>query len=228
MDRGDRGDRCDLLIVAAFAPELAALRDLTGEAAGNEVGGLRIVAKPVGIGLVAAATGTTSRVETYRPRAVVLVGTCGAYPSSGLQINDVVVVRKVSLVEPSVEQGLAAFPEPMSVEIETHAAMRAALSAGGAPSGDVANTLGVTTDDGLAGQLARSSGADVEHLEAYAVGAACAAVNVPFAAVLGVANDVGSRGREQWRAGHVLAGRAVARLVSHWLHAGAAGVPHRP
>jgi len=59
------------------------------------------------------------------------------------------------------------------------------------------------------------------------VASACAALNVPFAAALGVANVVGSQGRAQWKSGHVVAGEKVSRLVSHWLQAGAAGVPHR-
>ncbi len=220
-------ERCDVLILAAFAPELAPFKALIGEGRSGEVAGLHVAAKPVGIGLVSAATGAAARVDAVQPRAVVLVGTCGAYPGGPLQVGDVVVARSVSLIDPLVEEGRAAFPEPMSERIETHRAMSAALGASGAPNADVATTLALTTDDALAKKLGLATETDVEHLEAYAVASACASLNVPFAAVLGVANIVGSEGRAQWRREHPSVSDKVAQRVARWLQAGAAGVPHK-
>lgn len=220
-------DECDLLVVAAFAPELVALQALLGTTMRSEVGALVVAAKPVGIGLVAAATGMTARLAVSRPRAVVLVGTCGAYPETGLAIGDVVVARSVWLVEPAVVAEEAAFPEPMSARVESHSAMSAAIAAAGARSEDVATTLGITTSDTLAARLAESSETAVEHLEAFAVATACAQENVPFAAALGVANAVGSRGRAEWRQHHVDAATAAASYIVRWLQAGAPGVPHK-
>jgi len=220
-------ERCDVLLVASYAAELAGFRNLIGDGPVGEVAGLKVIAKPVGIGLVSASTGSTARIEAVEPRAVVLVGTCGAYPGAPFSPNDVVVVRVVSLVDPLVEEGRAAFPDPMSERIDAHAAMRAALAASGSPLADVATTLAITTDDALAEQLGQATGADVEQLETYGVASACASLNVPFACVLGVTNVVGSGGRSQWRDTHVTAAEAACRCVAHWLHAGAAGVPHR-
>ncbi len=219
--------RCDLLVVAAFAPELAGFEALVAGVT------LEVASGPVGIGLVAAASGTAERlVELARlrdrgglPRGVVLVGTCGAYPESGLSVGDVISGRDVLLCEPSVVEGRAAFPDPMPVRLGAHPSMRDALALGGARLADIATTLAVTTDDALAARLAAH--AAVEHLEAFAVATASAAKRVPFCAVLGVANPVGSKGRAEWRAHHDAAGRAAAGHVARWIRDGAVGLPAR-
>ena len=223
---------CDLLIVAAFAPELVGFSALLGPAMRAEIGGLMVVARPVGIGLVSAATGMSARLALRRPRAVVLVGTCGAFPSEGdaattLDLGDVIVGRSVSLVEPAVVEGEAAFPEPMSARASPHAALSAAIAAGGARLEAIATTLAVTTSDRLAERLGRDTETRVEHLEAFAVATACAAHDVPFAVALAIANVVGSGGRAEWHAHHGAAGLAAANYIARWVQAGAAGVPHR-
>jgi futalosine hydrolase len=216
-------DRCDLLVVAAFAPELAGFDGLLGSPRAAEVGGLEVVALPVGIGMVAAAIGTAARLERGCPRAVILVGTCGAYPGSGLSILDVVVARTTWVSEPAVHEGLAAFPDRMPVRFEANGPMTDAMAAAGARRADIATTLAITTEDDLATRLAAH--AAVEHLEAFAVASACASKGVPFCAVLGVANSVGSRGRAEWRAQHDAAGRAASAHVVRWIQSGAEGLP---
>ncbi|MGH7297349.1 MAG: phosphorylase, partial [Polyangiaceae bacterium] len=60
---------------------------------------------------------------------------------------------------------------------------------------------------------ARSTACAAEHLEAYGVSAACAARGVPCAAALGVANVVGARARDEWRAHHRAAASAAVDVV---------------
>jgi nucleoside phosphorylase len=216
--------RCDLLVVAAFEPELTGLDTVTSvaeDAFASPLGGIVVVAAPVGIGLVEAALGTSSCLGAHAPRAVVLVGTCGAYPRAGLSIGDVVVARSALLVEPAVVRGTAALPEAISTRRGVHPAILTGLARLGAPAVDVATTLAVTIDDTLAEQLAAKG--EVEHLEAFAVAAACAREGVPFAAVLGVANRVGANGRVEWRANHLAAGAAATRYVVRWIEGGAPG-----
>jgi futalosine hydrolase len=218
---------CDLLVLAAFGPELTGLEGVLrpkpkGDGSGAGVGRALVCAAAVGIGLVEAARGTASRLHEGRPRAVVLIGTCGAYPQTGLSIGSVVVARSALLVEPVVVRGCAAFPEGMPVRLSTHRPITDALAARGARVVDVATTLAVTTDDTLATALGECGG--VEHLEAFAVASACAKDQIPFAAVLAVANRVGSSGRSEWRANHEAAGSAAARYVARWIEAGAPGL----
>jgi nucleoside phosphorylase len=206
----------DVLLVAAFHPELAPLAPVLGEATAR-VAGASAAARVVGIGLPMAAVGAAMLLGELQPRAVILVGTCGAYIGSDLAIGDVITARRVRLVDPGVVAATAQFPEPMSVAIDAHASLAAGLEATGAHRVDVATTLAITVDDAAAGAIAHATRAQVEHMEAYGVAVACAARGVPFGALLGVANFVGARGRGEWRAHHTTAAAAAADRVVHWL-----------
>jgi nucleoside phosphorylase len=101
----------------------------------------------------------------------------------------------------------------MSIVTDAHPATHQALLRAGARVADVATTLAITVDDAAAALIARASTAHVEHLEAYGVAAACAARGIPFGAALGVANYVGARAREEWRAHHRTAAAAAVDAV---------------
>jgi futalosine hydrolase len=217
---------CDLLILAAFPPELAGLRGALGEGLRHPFGGHDVAAETVGIGIATAAAGAARRLAAYQPRGVVLLGTCGSYGDAA-PLGSVAVARRVVLAEPAVARGEAAYPDPMSTEVNADPALRDALHANGGHLADVATTLAVTTDDPLAARLAAFTSCQVEHLEAYGVAAACAAQGVPFVAALGVANRVGSRGREEWRQNHRAASAAAIAIVLKWMRAGAAGLAVR-
>jgi nucleoside phosphorylase len=217
---------CDVLILGAFHPELAPLRPLLGDGLRARVGAADVVARVVGIGVTMAAVGGAMQLAEHAPRVVVLVGTCGAYRIAGdasasvLAIGDVAVPARLRLTAPCVVDGLAQFPDPMSVSLDAHApTVEGLLRAGGRP-GDVVTTPGITVDDAAAARVARATGARIEHLEAHGVATACAARGVPFAAALGVANDVGSGAREQWRSYHRAAAAAAIAVVTRWLQGG--------
>jgi nucleoside phosphorylase len=210
---------CDLLILGAFHPELAPLRPTLGDAMRARLDGRDVAARVVGIGLPMAAVGAAMQLAELAPRAVVLVGTCGAYAGLGLSIGDVVAARRVRLVDAAVAEGRAQFPEPMSVTGDAAGATVEALVTAGARAADVATTLAITVEDATADRIARSTGTQAEHLEAYGVLAACAARGIPFAAALGVANIVGSRARDEWRAHHKQAAAAAVGVVLRMLGA---------
>jgi futalosine hydrolase len=227
----------DILLLAAFGPELAPLeRALAGsvdldatmeseaESMAGHVGGFSIAARACGIGLAAAAAGAARHVREIRPEAVILLGTCGAYPGpKGLAIGDVIVSRRTRLFDPATLAGHTALPPPMTVPLDPPANLVASFSALGAFAAEVATTLGITVSDEVALRVARETALDVEHLEAFGVATACAAHAVPFVAVLGVANAVGSRGRKEWRANNHAASAAAAALVLRWIEQGAGG-----
>jgi len=212
-----------LLVAAAWEPELTRFRELvrTSDVLSSEQAdpvqstgetGVSPVFATLGVGLVDSAIGTARKMSELSPSALVFIGTCGGH---ALPLGSVVVASRVCLVEPSVVEGRAAFPPPVKLELDLAShrdrALHDACEAAGARSVAVATTLAVTTDDDLATRLA-ASGA-VEHLEAYAVARACAAADVPCAIVLAVANDVGSRGREQWKASHEEASARAAEIA---------------
>lgn len=181
-----------ILFLAAFPPELLALE-------------LSLERDVVGVGLVEAALGAARVIERRKPTAVVLVGTAGVYPGKGvsLSIGDVVVAARVLLVAPA---GALVSAMPSDIATDVGLARSAKVR-----RVTVATTLAITTDDEVARTLAAT--ADVEHLEAFAVGRACQDANVPFTALLGIANVVGSRGRAEWREHHVRASAAACAVA---------------
>lgn len=209
---------CEALLVAAFHPELAPLRAVLGDALRGSIQGREVVARVVGIGLPMAAVGTAMQLAELHPRRVVLLGTCGAYPGSGLRIGDVVAAARIRLADAAVIEGRAQFPEPMSIVAESHGPTVEALVRSGAHAADAATTLAITVDDATAERLGRATGAQAEHLEAYGVVTACAARGVPCGVALGVANIVGSRARDEWRVHHRQAAGAAVEVVLRALH----------
>jgi futalosine hydrolase len=215
----------DVLLLAAFDPELAPLRRFLGEGLAARVGERGVAARAAGVGMVAAAAGAAAPLGEFAPRAVVLIGSCGAYTDapSPLALGDVAIGRRFRLADLAAIDGLAQYPPPMVPAMEADARLSDAIAqAGVAPpslraTACIATTLAITVDDGAAARLAARTGADVEHLETHGVATACAARGVPFAVVLGVANFVGSRGRTEWLEHHGRAEAAAAERVIAWL-----------
>ena len=107
----------------------------------------------------------------------------------------------------------------MPVVVETARQLSTGLAdGGGLHEVDIATTLTITTDDALAGTLAESVSAEVEHLEAFGVATACARERTPFGSCLGIANMVGASAREEWRPHHQSAGSAAAAAVARSDH----------
>ncbi len=75
---------------------------------------------------------------------------------------------------------------------------------------NVLTTMAVTTDPTLCLRLC--DGWTVEHLEAFGVASACMSAEVPFIAVLGISNEVGSDAHRQWLA-HRDAAQDAARTA---------------
>jgi nucleoside phosphorylase len=214
----------DILIVSAHLPELSGIRSMLGDRLEAEVGGASVAASAVGIGIAAAAAGTAFELDRRSPRAVVFLGTGGAYAGRNLTIGQVVVGRRIHMVSAAVASKAGAFPEVMPVVLEAAPNLRRSVSGGVLHEADIATTLAITTDDAVAANLSRSVEADVEHLEAFGVATACARRGVDLAVVLGVANVVGSQAREQWRAYHEAAGAGAGAAVVDWIGRGAPGL----
>jgi len=214
----------DILVVAAFDPELEPLRRVLGARFRARVGELDVAARAVGIGLPDAAVGAAGHLAAVTAPVVVMLGTCGAYAGSPLALESVVASRRIQLADALALGGGAQYPASMRTAIDSDPALAAAMVALGALPADVAATLAITVDDGAAASLRDRTGAWVEHLEAFAVATACQRAGRRFVAVLGVANVVGSRARDEWKAHNVAASSAAAAVVAAWLHAGAPGV----
>jgi nucleoside phosphorylase len=202
-----RAPTTDVLVVAAFPPELAGLKALLGDRLRGSVQDVEVAAEAVGIGLAAAAAGTAMALRAHSPRCMVLVGT-----------------SRIRLASTAAVDGRGAFPGPMLVGVDPDASLSQAVAGDTLRRVGVATTLAITTDDALADRVGSTLECEVEHLEAFAVAAACARLHVPIAVVLGVANRVGGGARDEWLRHHVAAGNAATDVVVAWLRRGAPGV----
>jgi purine-nucleoside phosphorylase len=177
----------------------------------EELGDLDGIA--LGVGVLPAGIAAARLLATERPDGVVLVGTAGAYPG-GPAVGSVVTASVLDLGSGARAMGLGYVPLAPG-PLPSDPALRARLAL---PEATVVSLVAITTDPTLAARL----GADwqVEHMEAYGVAAACAAVGVPFAAVLGITNDVGPGAHAEWRANRDTCQRAAVAAVARLLRDG--------
>jgi nucleoside phosphorylase len=219
----------DVLILAAHAPELVGLRPHLGEGLHAIVQDLHVVAKTIGVGMAVCGAGAANRIHQLAPRCIVLLGSCGIYPGPhAYRPLDLVIASRCHLFDPSVAAGKAEFPGPMQTLLDTHPTLSAGLAAHGGPRAriaEVATTLAITVDDAVASQVQPRTGIEAENLELFPVALACRAADVPFAAVLGVTNVVGSTGRQDWRTFQRDAAIAAAETIISWVRTGASGLP---
>ncbi len=201
------------LVVSAFGPELAPFQpDREGRVAVDTLR-CEVFAVAVGVGPVDAALGSARAIARYAPSFVVFSGTCGAYPGAGANAGEVVVARSVQFGDGACALGVGAMPDVQRRRLEPREAWVEPFRRAGARPLDVLTLAAVTTDAGLAAALARQSGCACEHLEAFAVAAACEGAGVPWACVLGVANAVGPDARDEWKLRHHEASRLAAGVV---------------
>jgi nucleoside phosphorylase len=204
------------LVLSAWEPEIAHLRRLA-RAFDRE----RLALATVGVGAVDAALGAAAAIAAARPARVIFVGTAGAFPRgrATTAIGTVAIARELSLASTAALRGDGYLPEPIATRAPTSATLSAALAACAAakspvPLLGVARPIAVTRSATLGRHLAHATGAALENLEAFAVARAAAAAGIDaMTAVLGIANRVGPRGHQEWRAHHDAASRAACRLV---------------
>ena len=163
-----------MLLLAAARQELG---DLDGEV--------------VGVGPVVAAATAARILERRKPDRVALVGTAGSY-DGGPPVGAAIAAARVGMSYGVATLGLGYVPRaPQPVDGD-----REMLETLGLPRHNVLTVGAVTTEALLAERL--SDGWTVEHLEAFAVAWACKELRIPFVAVLGIANTVGSDAHVQW------------------------------
>ena len=218
----------DVLVLAAHAPELVGLRPHIGDSLHGSIGGFFVVAKTIGVGLAVAGAATANRIQQLQPRAIVVLGSCGIYPC-GVPYKplDIVIPSQLHLFDPSVAAGKAAFPAPMQTQLATDPALTGGLASDpelACRTAPVATTMAITTDDAIARAVHGATGLEAENLELFPVALACRAAEVPFAAVLGVTNLVGSTGRTDWVQYQRDAAIAAAEVIVSWLRRGAPGL----
>ncbi len=206
-----------VLVVAAWGEELTRLQALLDVAPAVR-DGVSLVA--VGVGLVDAGLGAGRAIVQTEPDAVLLIGTAGLLPRprrSALEVGSAAVVSRIALAAACAD-GETYFPGPMAQEVLPDDEFAAALKAAAAiPRAAVACTLAITRDATIAQRIADGTHCDLENLEAFAVARAAAAADVPFAAILGIANHVGPAGHTQWKANGAKTAAVACEAAMAWL-----------
>ena len=205
-----------VLIMSAFAPELAPLADWLRSPGRGRLA-TRIACVPVGIGAIDAAAGAAAAIARWQPVVTLFVGTAGSYRST-LPIGSAAVARRVCLASGEVLRGQAYLPRPLRTRISTDSSLqRQLLRAGPAHLADVATTLGITRTRSLGTRIAEGTDSTVENLEVFAVARAAERARVRFGAVLGIANRVGPAAHQQWLAHQDEATVAACDVIQSWL-----------
>jgi nucleoside phosphorylase len=172
------------------------------------------------VGLVDAAVGAARAIAEVKPSAVVFMGTAGLYPGKGAEpaVAQAVAIGKIALLSHATLRSQGYFPGPMCVSVQTSARLRRALARAAAlPTADLACPLSITRSALAGRRAARATGCALENLEAFAVARASAAARLPFAAVVGISNDVGPHAHRQWLAAAEAAAAAAGAAIATWL-----------
>lgn len=203
-----------ILVCAAVEEELGPLlsgmrRD--GARWFGEAGGVSLTAVSIGVGPVLAAFGAAAALRGPFDAAI-LLGTCGAFSGSGLSIGDAVIVERSLLGSSGAASGLAYIPPLAAAPSEAEPALVHSLAEHtGLRQVSAVTVAAITSGGAAADTLSRTTGCEVEHMEAHPFLLAAARARIPAACLLGVANEVGPRGHEEWKEN---ADRASAKAIA--------------
>ena len=214
------GLRARWLVVAAWAPELGHLRaGLAGLPSSTRK---RVTLETVGVGLVEAATGGARLLGRHAPDGVLLVVTAGCYPrhSQAFAIGSAAICRQIRLLPPVLGRQHGFLPSIIPTQERCSTALvRVLRKATVLPMADVACPLSITASKKAATAAAELSGCALENLEAFSVARAATAAGIPFAAVLGIANQVGPAAHAEWKKYGPAAAAAACQAVLDFFRA---------
>lgn len=201
------------LILSAWAPELDAFKATLPSLRRDRARTFSIM--EIGVGLVAAAVGTTVAIAKTRPDAVLLIGTAGWLKGKDRapKLGTAHVIDRAA-IPPDLSNGIYAYlPTLIHGEFPCDPNLTTLFRQGSHPPFSVVCPLGITKSRVAARNLLRSTNAQLENLEAYAVVAAAKKAQIPCAAILGIANHVGPEGHRQWKTHGKQAAAAACELA---------------
>lgn len=201
----------DLLILGAFEPELAPLRDPL-KCHKN----IRIEA--VGVGLIEASMNAykiiANEIErTGRNFEVLWVGSVGKSPNVQYPLLSLIACDTVKLADYGIITGNCSIPEIMTTEISSPSRINEIvlnLHLASACS-RFYTTLGITSNRDTAQQLAKFTGSSFESMELFAVASAANKQGINWSALSAITNSVGNP--DEWKSNFREAARKTAAAV---------------
>lgn len=182
-----------LLICSAFVPEIRLIQHHT-HASPN------IVTATLGVGLVSAASRISSILEYLSISRILFTGTGGILTPSPISIGDVVRAKTIHSGDVATFSGDNHTPELMPTTV-----IPARFLNPKKPMQDCAvfSPLAITHSENGANILRdRFPDGITENLECFAVAWNAAQRGIPFEAILGVTNIIGSTGHAEWLIHH--------------------------
>ena len=187
------------LILDAWAPELDAFKAALPTLRRDRSRTFSVA--EIGVGLVAAAVGATLAIAKAKPDAVILIGTAGWLKGKDRapMLGTAHVIDKAA-IPPDLSNGIHAYlPDLIHAELRCDPGLTRLFLQDSHHPLSVVCPLGITKSRVAARNLLRSTNAQLENLEAYAVLLAAQAARIPSTAILGIANHVGPEGHQQWK-----------------------------
>jgi len=204
-----------LLLCVATGFEADLLRERLAEAADT-----RII--QLGVGPVNAAHAVTMAITEHRPARIVISGVGGAYPSSGLQVGEV-VCAEMEIYGDLGAQSPSGFLDMKSLGfpvVAGEAPLFNELPMQIFPVGRRVRFVTVSTCTGTnatARRLEQRTGGAVENMEGAAVAHVAHLHGVPVGEVRGISNMVTNRDTKAWRLKE--AAEAAQEAVLAWISA---------
>lgn len=205
-----------LLICTATEFEARILREKLGEDSG-----VRLV--QMGVGPVNAAHALTIAITQSRPHAIVVCGVGGSYPSSGLEVGDIVCAEVEIYGDLGAESpdgfldmkalGFPVVSEPIQLFNE--------LPMQVFPADRRVKFVTVSTCTGtraMAGQLQSRTGGAVENMEGAAVAHVAHLHRIPVGELRAISNIVTDRDKSTWKLKE--AAEAAQQALLSWLKTG--------
>lgn len=170
-----------------------------------------IATATLGVGLVSASSRISSILEYLSVSQILFTGTCGVLTPSPISIGDIVRARGIYSGDVEAFDGKNYAPDvmPTSVIPARFMTPKSPLQ-----DCDVFSPLAITHSESGASILRQRFPAGVtENLECFAVAWNAAQRGIPFEAIMGVTNIIGSTGHAEWLTHH----ERVSTAVQEWI-----------
>lgn len=166
---------------------------------------------PLGVGLVQAAATLSKILEREKVSHILFTGTCGALFSHPMPIGTIVRAKTIHLGDWALLSGDSFLPEMIPSQVRLTPFLK---SGDGATECDVFCPLSITKTEKGAKMLEKNfpSGI-VENLEAFAVAQLAQERHVPCEIILGVSNQIGPMGHDEWYRHH----SEVSQTTRAWI-----------
>lgn len=203
-----------MLICTATDFESALLREHLGQDS-------RVRFVRMGVGPVNAAHAVTLAIAQTKPRAIIVCGVGGSYPSSGLHVGDVAAAEVeiygdlgAQSPEGFLDMEALGFPVVAGPSVSLFNRLPMQLF----PASRRVNFVTVSTCTGLdadARRVEQRTGGSVENMEGAAVAHVAHLQGIPVGEIRGISNIVTTRDKSTWKLQE--AAEAAQRALLEWL-----------